>query len=66
MDFTRKLESWTAPEIMRAIGCPERTAYSWKKGERLPPEWAQRLVLERLDQEHANNSKAARERGRSP
>ena len=48
MDFVRELEPWSAAHIAETLGCPERTIYAWKKGERLPPEWAQRLVIARL------------------
>jgi len=48
MDFVRELEPWSAAHIAEALGCPERTVYAWKMGERLPPEWVQRLVISRL------------------
>lgn len=48
MDFVSECKRVGAAEIVRRIGCPERTAYSWIMGERLPPEWAQALVLARL------------------
>jgi antitoxin HicB len=48
MDFVKALEPWTVPKIVEILGVPERTVYSWRMGERLPPEWVQRLVLERM------------------
>lgn len=48
MAFLDDLKHWTAAKIAETIGCPERTVYAWRKGERLPPEWVQRLVLERM------------------
>jgi|GEM_PF-5790672 len=48
VDFVKSLEQWSAVKIAEILGCPERTVYSWKMGERLPPEWVQRLVLDRL------------------
>lgn len=48
MDFGEALKPWSATRIAQALGCPERTVYAWRMNERLPPEWVQRLVLERL------------------
>jgi DNA-binding transcriptional regulator YiaG len=48
MEFVRELEPWSAAHIAETLGCPERTVYSWKMGERLPPDWVQRLVIARL------------------
>lgn len=48
MDFVAECKRVGGAEIVRVIGCPERTAYSWIMGERIPPEWAQRLVIARL------------------
>lgn len=48
MTFKAQLERWTAALIIKTIGCPERTAFSWKSGDKVPPVWVQRLVLDRL------------------
>lgn len=48
MAFVDDLKPWSARLIARTLGCPERTVYAWRMGERLPPEWVQRLVLERM------------------
>lgn len=48
MEFVKALEPWTVPKIVEVLGVPERTVYSWRMGERLPPDWVQRLVLERM------------------
>lgn len=48
MDFVEALRPWSVPKIIETLGCPERTVYAWKMGERLPAEWVQRLILERL------------------
>lgn len=48
MDFVSEIKARPAAEIVAAIGAPERTVYSWKMGERLPPEWVQRLVIAAL------------------
>lgn len=48
MDFVEALKPWTVPKLVEILGCPERTVYSWRMGERLPPEWVQRLVIERM------------------
>lgn len=48
MDFVTGLKPWTVAKIVEVIGVPERTVYSWRMGERLPPPWVQRLVLDRM------------------
>jgi hypothetical protein len=48
MDFVKELKPWSVPKIVEILGVPERTAYSWRMGDRLPPEWVQRLVIERM------------------
>lgn len=48
MDFLELCRSLGAPEIIRRIGCPERTAYSWIMGDKVPRGWVQRLVVREL------------------
>lgn len=48
MDFVEALKPWTVPKIVEILGCPERTVYSWRMGERLPPVWVQTLVVDRM------------------
>ena len=39
MDFKAKLASFSAAEIIAALGCPRGTAYDWLDGRREPPAW---------------------------
>lgn len=48
MDFVKEIKKWTAAQVIEALDCPERTVYSWRMSERLPPEWVQRLVLKEM------------------
>lgn len=48
MDFVSEIKRVGVAEVVRVLGCPERTAYSWVMGDRLPPEWVQKLVISRL------------------
>ena len=48
MDFVKAIEPWSVAQIAQILGCPERTVYAWRMGDRLPPEWVQRLVIARL------------------
>jgi len=41
MSFTEDLAPYSAPEIVQFLGCPRATAYQWKDGRRMPPEWQQ-------------------------
>jgi DNA-binding transcriptional regulator YiaG len=48
MPFPDDLKQWSAAKIAETLGCPERIVYAWKKGERQPRPWIQRLILDRL------------------
>lgn len=48
MDFVSECKRVGVAEVVRVLGCPERTAYSWIMGDRLPPEWVQKMVLAKL------------------
>ena len=48
MPFAQMLKTWTPFAIAQRLGCPERTAYAWKRGERTPPPWVQRLIAAEL------------------
>ena len=48
MDFVKEIKRVGVAEVVRVLECPERTAYSWVMGDRLPPEWVQKLVISRL------------------
>lgn len=48
MDFGQALKQWTPFALAQRLGCPERTAYAWKRGERTPPLWVQRLIVAEL------------------
>ena len=43
--FKDALQEWTPAEIAGALGCPLRTAYKWRDGERTPPVWLQPHLL---------------------
>jgi hypothetical protein len=43
--FKDALQEWTPAEIASALGCPLRTAYKWRDGERVPPVWLQPILL---------------------
>ena len=48
MNFVTALKPWSVAKLVEVLGVPERTVYSWRMGDRLPPEWVQRLILERM------------------
>ncbi len=41
MTFQEHLADISAPDLVRILGCPRATAYQWKDGRRMPPEWQQ-------------------------
>jgi hypothetical protein len=48
MAFVDDLKPWTADKIAETLGCTPRAVYFWKAGTRLPPEWVQKLIVDRL------------------
>ena len=46
--FKDRLADWSAATVMKIIRCPRRTAFAWKQGTKIPHDWVQRLVLDRL------------------
>lgn len=48
MSFVEALKPWTAEKIIEIVGCKRRSAYAWKSGEKVPHDWVQGLVLDRM------------------
>lgn len=48
MSFSKDLTPWTANKLIEVVGVPRRTAYAWKSGEKVAPDWVQALVLYRM------------------
>jgi hypothetical protein len=48
MAFSDDLKPWTAEKIIEVIRCKRRTAYAWKAGDKVAPDWVQGLVLYRM------------------
>lgn len=44
----RKAAGLTQQQMSDLLGIPKRTIESWEAGVRVPPEWAEKLVLEKL------------------
>lgn len=47
---TRKAAGLTQAKMNQLMKVPMRTIQSWEAGDRIPPEYVQILVLEKLDQ----------------
>lgn len=45
---TRTNAGWSRPKMVERVGVPLRTIEDWESGKRIPPEYVQRLVLDRL------------------
>lgn len=39
---------WSRPKMVERVGVPLRTIEDWESDKRTPPEYVQRLVLDRL------------------
>lgn len=52
--FAEKLKTirtgadWKRPKMVERVGVPLRTIEDWEAGKSTPPEYVQRLVLDRL------------------
>ena len=52
--FAEKLKAmrteagWTRPKVVERVGVPLRTLEEWEANRRTPPDYVQRLVLDRL------------------
>jgi hypothetical protein len=55
--FKDALQEWTPAEIAGALGCPLRTAYKWRDGERVPPVWLQPILLAVIAREAKKHNK---------
>ena len=42
---------WSRPKMVERVGVPLRTIEGWEAGIRVPPEYVQKLVLDRLQLE---------------
>ena len=40
----------TQKDVFEKIGIPIRTIQQWESGRRTPPEWVEKLVVEKLEQ----------------
>ena len=53
-DKLRKMRTsarWSRPKMVERVGVPLRTIEDWEAGKMTPPEYVQRLVLDRLQLE---------------
>lgn len=42
---------WSRPKMVERVGIPLRTIEAWESAVRIPPDYVQRLVLDRLQLE---------------
>lgn len=48
LKVARKAAGLTLAEMSKCFGIPERTIISWERGERKPPAYVERLVIDKL------------------
>lgn len=46
----------TQQAMSERFGIPKRTIENWEGGQRKPPEWAERLLLDKLEQIASENA----------
>ena len=45
----REAKGISRVELSRRLGIPKRTLENWDAGTRKPPEWAERLIVEKIE-----------------
>ena len=53
----RKAAGLSQQGVTDALGIPKRTLQDWEAGKRTPPEWAEALVVEKLEKIAQDNKK---------
>ena len=53
----RKAAGLSQQGVTDALGIPRRTLQDWEAGKRTPPEWAEALVVEKLEKIAQDNKK---------
>ena len=53
----RKAAGLIQQGVTDALGIPRRTLQDWEAGKRTPPEWAEALVVEKLEKIAQDNKK---------
>jgi hypothetical protein len=48
-EFLNRIQAYTVQEIVAALGCPRGTAWHWREGKRMPPEWLEPILLRALE-----------------
>ena len=54
----RKAAGLSQQGVTDALGIPRRTLQDWEAGKRTPPEWAEALVVEKLEKIGQDNQAA--------
>ena len=44
----RESRGWSRAELARRLGAPIRTLEDWEAGRRNPPEWIEKIVVEKI------------------
>lgn len=50
----------SAADVTRIIGVPRRTLQDWEAGKRTPPEYVERLIIEKLENTDLESYRADR------
>ena len=45
----REARGWSRAELARKLGAPIRTLEDWDAGRRTPPEWIERIIVEKIE-----------------
>lgn len=45
----REAKGISRVELSRRLGIPKRTLENWDAGSRRPPEWVERLIVEKIE-----------------
>ena len=47
--YARKKAGLNMKKLADLLGAPYRTVQDWNAGRRMPPDWVQRLIIEKIE-----------------
>lgn len=50
--YAREKAGLNIKKLAELLGAPYRTVQDWNAGRRMPPEWVQRLIIEKIESVH--------------
>lgn len=49
IETAREARGWSRAKLARKLGAPIRTLENWESGSRKPPEWIEKIIIEKIE-----------------